>query len=187
MATQAFEDIASLLKHDLGDEFHPADHVGRLQRGDEVAINRTKLVAAPDGTLRAQPTAHWHYGIYMGEGKVVDFGSTDNDSDPARIKLREWHQFFSGDDGDEYIRQRTIKVNWPADVGRTLEQSAGEALKCIDSPHHFNCQHLATWCRLGMWIDGHVLSAALSSIPKKDFPTYDKCCRRFWPWGCQAE
>lgn len=148
---------ADMLKHKLGHEFHLADYACHLKPGDEVAVNRTKLIRDTGGSIVGEePLAHWQYGIYVGNGKVVDFGA-ENTTDAATIAQRSWGRFCGN--LDEYTSIRTIRVDWPPNIVRSLKESARIALQIVEmqttvrqatyNPHNFNCQHLATWCRIG--------------------------------------
>lgn len=175
-ALQPFGITAEDLKHKLGFEFNHADYARHLQLGDEVAVNRTKRVVRADGTVHEQPLVHWHYGIYIGDGYVVDFGA-ENDTDVATIARRTWGTFCGST--RDYAIIRTIRVDWPPTIRRKPEESMQEALHIADmeaterratyNPHNNNCQHLATWCCIGYGDAGvvaplHALLPAVWSI-----------------------
>ena len=170
---------ADALKHTLGVEFDPCDFLKHLRRGDEVAVTRTRRVQAADGSVRKQRLAHWHYGIYVGNGDVVDFGST-NDGDDATVELRTWGQFCSINANT--TSTRTIRIDWPPGMGRSLEKSAEKAIQIATEQasgglkaryclHNCNCQHLATWCRLNRRVSANDVRAILDAVTPMPKPT----------------
>jgi hypothetical protein len=156
-------DASVLRRRGLGEEFDPLDYYCGLQRGDEVAVNHTRLVVgAGNAAAREERMAQWRHGIYVGAGRVVDFGFGDSLAAPATVWLVKWSEFCGGS-GDMYTRTRAIKVTWPGGVGRTLEESAAAAEAAVGRRAPLDSG--ATWCRLGMCVDARSLDAALHLVP----------------------
>lgn len=164
---------ADYLRHHLGVEHDISECLMHLKPGDQVAVNRTIKVPVTNDTFREVTLAHWHHGIYIGGSDVVDFGA-DNEAGPATIAVRTFRD-FCGDHNT--VSCRLIKVNWPPHIGRSLEASlaAATTIAAMEAEdrrarynlHNCNCQHLATWCRLGRWVNPRALAAVLHAVPPR--------------------
>lgn len=86
---------------------------------------------------------YWHHAVYVGDGWLIEFGSSIFGGRVAHV---EWGVFSKG-----------RSVDWVSRGGREAVQRAFSQLGRSDfDVLSRNCEHFATWCVTGRWESGQV-------------------------------
>ena len=103
----------------------------------------------PGSILRVFRGLYFHYGVYVGNGKVVHFCSTgDNELDSASADIIETSlsRFSKGDFVSVDTQEKPLFEG--EEIVRRARMSIGTKLGTYNLLSN-NCEHFANWCRCG--------------------------------------
>lgn len=109
--------------------------------------NRNKFI--PGDILRVFRGIYYHYGVYVGNGRVVHFCSTTRnelDSLSADIVETSLSRFANGDPVS--VDTQIVPMFDREEVVRRARRSIGTKLGTYNLLSN-NCEHFANWCRCG--------------------------------------
>ncbi len=122
----------------------------------------------PGSIIRAFRGFYFHYGVYVGDNRVVHFCSTSEyelDADSADVIETSFSQFSKGDlvsvdtqekplfEGDEIVRRARMSIGTKLGTYNLLSN---------------NCEHFANWCRCGKLVSHQKLF--VDSVVDEIFP-----------------
>lgn len=116
-------------------------------KGDVIYVSRYKIPASALVYLRAGDGLYRHYGVDVGDGKVIHFRNYSGQSkNSASIILTSKSEFSNGD----YIENSFI-TQYLYDEDEIVERAyskLGSSFGGYDLVDN-NCEHFANWCASG--------------------------------------
>lgn len=131
------------------------------------------LILRPGDIVKAFRGLYFHYGVYVGDGRVVHFSSTgDNELDAASADIVETslEQFAKDDPVSVDMSGKTMYCR--EEVVRRARAAIGTKLGTYNLLSN-NCEHFANWCRCGQLISRQrnlVDAIANELFPKDSVP-----------------
>lgn len=121
--------------------------------------------------LKAHRGLYFHYGVYVGHGKVVHFsskGRSEVNAQSADIILTSFKIFSKGD----RVSVDTMEENaFPPDEIVRRAQSAIGTKRGTYNLISNNCEHFANWCRCGKLVSHQKqLAESVMSLFLGEFP-----------------
>lgn len=121
--------------------------------------------------LRSFRGFYYHYGVYVGRGRVVHFAAIGkNELDPATADIVET-TFVKFAKGDPVAVDTQEKATFESEEIVRRAQSAVHTKKGTYNLVTNNCEHFANWCRCGKLVSHQqevvdkVVDALLASYP----------------------
>lgn len=106
--------------------------------------------------LRVSRMAYWHYGVYVGNDRVVHFTSNDGDTSTNNVVMETSTKRFIRDASMIEILGFPDKVEGKPIYSR--EETCKRARSKIGAGDYSlfnnNCQHFAIWCKTGVAYSG---------------------------------
>lgn len=135
-------------------------------------FSRGDIIKVKSVWSNISPIPIWHYGVVVGDDKVVHFNLTDEFD--IRIIKTNLHKFIGAG--------TSIKLCMMSELNREFskEATASRAESCVGSDFGGynlitnNCEHFANWCANGSTYSNQILSdeGEGHSIGKKIFEKY---------------
>lgn len=129
-------------------------------------VEAVARVAQPGDHFRVSRGLYWHHAIYVGNGRLIEFGSGNLGGVVAHV---DWQTFSRGS-----------RVELVASGGVPAAERA-QAKLGMDGFNLIlrNCEHFANWCVRGRWASGQVrfvvatvLAAVLLAVVTKKAPRF---------------
>jgi hypothetical protein len=161
IGTEPHERLSSIVKTEVFMDSHlrDLDKISgdrNLYLGDVMRVSRRVAVTIP----------YFHYGIYVGSGRIIHFTEDAAKSSPSKnvIKRTSIAMFFKDADLIE-ILEFPKEIDFEGTRYKTFSpaNAAKRATKRLgDGDYHVfvnNCEHFAMWCRTGIEFSSQVLGA----------------------------
>ncbi|XP_059144065.1 phospholipase A and acyltransferase 3-like [Physella acuta] len=111
---------------------------------------RNKKVLAllkPGDLVKFYRTLYTHWGVYEGNGKVINVSGTFLDKLEDRVEIKR-EDFLKIADGDETSVGNEMDAYWkPLDVNVILARAVKQIGQVFYNVFCHNCEHFAKWCR----------------------------------------
>ena len=112
-------------------------------------LSVNKLGFLPGDVIKAFRGMYFHFGVYVGDGRVVHFCSTgSNELDPQTADIQEtsYERFSKGNKVTaDKMEQATYE---PDEIVQRARSMIGTKLGTYNLLSN-NCEHFANWCRCG--------------------------------------
>ena len=114
--------------------------------------------------IRVSHTFYYHYGIYVGNGRVIHYTDANGGDFKGTVQETSLESFLNGEDSYsvcEFDPENYPHINSPEE---TVERARSQLGKGGYNFFTNNCEHFAVWCKTGQYESSQVSAYSPSNI-----------------------